>query len=380
MTLAICVLAVSAASAQVVKGAEAQTKRGPYETNRLFDNIFIGVAGGVNYYQGEEDRRMNFEDRLAPAVQAYIGKWITPCVGLRIGYYGYQANGYTTDPGAPYVHGTYGAGYKEKMMLDQGRIDIMWNISNAISGYRADRFWDIAPYIGGGVARIGRDHHRHNRTHSLEAGIGIYNMFRISKSLDITLDVNQVYLKQLADGAILSGKSRQEYIASASIGLAYNFAKRDFSRAHAAVDVTPYNNRIKELEDALAAEKNKPAKVETITKEVIVKGENTTTYAPVAVFFPLGKSTLSATQEMNLKMFVEKAKAEGKNITVTGSADSATGSAKTNSKLAEARMNTVYNLLVKKYGYDASKITKKSIGGTDKYGKPISLNRCVVVE
>lgn len=28
--------------------------RGPYETNRFFDNIFIGVGGGVNIYYGEK--------------------------------------------------------------------------------------------------------------------------------------------------------------------------------------------------------------------------------------------------------------------------------------------------------------------------------------
>ena len=40
LTIAIFALAAASVNAQVVKGAEAQTKRGPYETNGLFDNVF----------------------------------------------------------------------------------------------------------------------------------------------------------------------------------------------------------------------------------------------------------------------------------------------------------------------------------------------------
>lgn len=43
--------------------------RGPYETNRFFDNIFIGVAGGVNIYHGENDSYGKFGKRLAPGAR-----------------------------------------------------------------------------------------------------------------------------------------------------------------------------------------------------------------------------------------------------------------------------------------------------------------------
>ena len=93
VTAAVCAFAISSVNAQVIKGEEAQTLRGPYETNRLFDNIFIGAAGGVNLYQGEQDHTMSLKDRLAPSYQGYIGKWITPCFGIRVGFYGGKARG-----------------------------------------------------------------------------------------------------------------------------------------------------------------------------------------------------------------------------------------------------------------------------------------------
>ena len=151
LTAAVCVFAFASVNAQVIKGAEAQTVRGPYETNRLFDNVFIGVAGGFNYYQGEQDLHLDFKDRFAPAVQGYIGKWITPCFGIRLGYYGIKAQGFyynvhaasPTPPawsGNPYVdkEDAYDWGYKQKMNLHQVRGDLMWNISNALGGYRSD--------------------------------------------------------------------------------------------------------------------------------------------------------------------------------------------------------------------------------------------------
>lgn len=64
--VAVLVLSTTCAFAQQeVKGREnrdANNKivRGPYLTNRFFDNIFIGVAGGVNVYHGENDSYGSF--------------------------------------------------------------------------------------------------------------------------------------------------------------------------------------------------------------------------------------------------------------------------------------------------------------------------------
>ena len=79
-TMVMLVVSAMPALAQDDGLMEAQTKRGPYLTNRLFDNIFIGVAGGINVYQGESD---SYGNHVAPALDVFVGKWITPCVGLR---------------------------------------------------------------------------------------------------------------------------------------------------------------------------------------------------------------------------------------------------------------------------------------------------------
>ena len=149
VTAALCAFAFASVNAQIIKGEEAQTLRGPYETNRLFDNIFIGAAGGLNLYQGEQDHTMSLKDRIAPSYQGYIGKWITPSFGLRIGFYGGKARGFyhnldaATPAPAAYDGNAfvdkanqYDWGYKQQFRVHYLRGDLMWNISNAIGGYR----------------------------------------------------------------------------------------------------------------------------------------------------------------------------------------------------------------------------------------------------
>ena len=390
LTVAICAVAAASVNAQVIKGADAQTLRGPYETNRLFDNMFIGAAGGVNLYQGENDHEIDFfKERLAPAVQGYIGKWVTPCVGLRLGYYGIKAYGHFQStmalPNNPYVDGP-GSG-KQKMGLNYIRGDIMWNISNAISGYRSDRFWDIAPYLGAGVMWNKKIAGHHDTELAVTAGI--YNMFRVAKALDITLDINQTVVNQRFDAD--SRARRREFVASASLGLAYQFKNREFSRAHAPVDVTPYNNKIKDLnkllqdandlnkklQDELAAERAK----DKGGKTVYVPGETKTVPSPFAVYFPLGKSTLTDAQKSSIKYFVETAMATNKDRTfeIVGAADSATGTPKINDKLGQARLDAVLGI-IKACGGNY-KISEKNLGGTDEFSKTDNkLNRVVVIK
>ena len=84
---AVVMLASTGVMAQENGNRDASGKivRGPYETNRLFDNIWLGVGGGVNIYHGENDSYGSFGKRLAPALDLHVGKWITPSVGLRLG-------------------------------------------------------------------------------------------------------------------------------------------------------------------------------------------------------------------------------------------------------------------------------------------------------
>ena len=78
--IALFALVCGGASAQENGNRDAQNRvvRGPYETNRLSDNIFVGIAGGINLYFGEHDSQGKFGKRLAPALDIHVGKWFPP--------------------------------------------------------------------------------------------------------------------------------------------------------------------------------------------------------------------------------------------------------------------------------------------------------------
>ena len=84
--IALFIIVSLAATAQENGNRDAQNRivRGPYETNRFFDNIFVGVAGGVNIYFGEHDSYGKFGKRMAPALDIHVGKWFTPSIGARV--------------------------------------------------------------------------------------------------------------------------------------------------------------------------------------------------------------------------------------------------------------------------------------------------------
>ena len=122
------------------------------------------------------------------------------------------------------------------------------------------------------------------------------------------------------------------------------------------------------LKDALANQK--PAEP-TVTKEFV----NT----PISVFFNLGKSEIASKKDLvNIKALASYAKDNNSKITVTGNADSATGSAKYNKKLSEKRANKIADVLVK-LGISRDNISIVANGGVDTLS-PVSYNRRAIVQ
>ena len=138
------------AMAQENRNRDEQNRvvRGPYETNRFFDNIFIGVAGGVNIYHGENDSYGKFGRRLAPALDLNVGKWFTPSVGARIGYSGIKDKGWTSGETiyAKELFDKQADIYNEKFGVSYLHADFMWNFSNAVSGYKETRTWNFVQF------------------------------------------------------------------------------------------------------------------------------------------------------------------------------------------------------------------------------------------
>ena len=360
--------------------------RGPYETNRFFDNIFIGVAGGVNIYHGENDSYGKFGKRLAPALDVNVGKWFTPSVGARIGYSGINAKGWTLGQTvyAKDVFDKKANIYNEKFGVSYLHTAFLWNFSNAVSGYKETRTWNFVPFFGAGWARS-YGNGAHNDEFAMS--IGLLNNIRLCNLLDLTLEARRMLVNQRFDG--VSSGSKDEGMTSVTMGLTFKLNRRNFKRAAAPVDVTPYLSRIKALEsdNTTLAGKNKTLADENTAlrnrkpETVTVAGESKVSATPVALFFQIGKATLDKKELTNLDFYVKNALQADRNKTFTlyGGADKATGTAAFNQKLSEKRMQYVYDLLVNKYGISKDRLKTVAEGDRNNRFPEPELNRTVII-
>jgi len=355
---------------------------GSFITNGFFDNWFIGVAGGVNMYFGENDSKADFIDRLSPALDITLGKWLTPEYGVRLQWAGLSAKG-MCKPGDYFQDGSVNNdGYaKEKFNVSFLHGDLMMNASNFFFGYKQDRVWNAIPYVGVGWASA------EGEEDEIAMSAGLYNTFRIAERLNLTAEARFLFVNQRFDTVV--GDDEAEGMGSISVGLAYDISKvnsfntyvpvkPDYSRYKKLIRVLKGQNSDLENENGklakdLAAEKAKKAQVKVV-KEVSA--------TPIVVFFGIDKYSLSKKELLNIDYFVKHAVNLDPNkvFTVTGSADSATGSKKGNLTLSRKRMEAVCNILVKKYNISADHLVKEYIGGSDAHGKDLQLDRSVFVK
>lgn len=378
---ATCAFAQQEAKSRENRDANNRIVRGPYLTNRFFDNIFIGVAGGVNLYQGENDSYGSFGKRLAPALDINVGKWFTPSVGARVGYAGINAKGWATGQTLYAKDLMEGNVYNEKFGVSYLHADLMWNFSNAVSGYREDRTWNFIPFVGTGWARsYGNDAYNNE----FAVSVGLLNNIRLCDLLDLTLEARHMFVNQSFDGVIRGAKG--EGMTSVTVGLTFKLNRRNFKRAPKEVvpDYTPYLNRISDLENSLAEKDDQIKDLNDQLAAARKKQPETVTRfesAPMAIFFQIGHADLTDKEMINLGYMADVIKkSPGKTFKVIGSADKSTGSAKRNQQLSEMRAQAVYDALVEKYGVDKKQLRVVANGSENEpFDKPV-LNRVTIVE
>ncbi len=379
------------------RDAENKIVRGPYETNRFGDNWFIGVAGGINLF---EDGILSgeWQPRVAPAINVNVGKWFTPSVGARVGYLGLRANGWSNHQTVYATEFVEGKNFKEKVNFAYVYGDLMWNISNAFSGYKETRFWNVIPYVSTGLLHAYGVKGVDATNNQFSVGAGIYNTLRVSDRVNFTLDVRQMVFK----GTFNGNKGGMAGMTSATFGIAVNLGRTNWKRATEVPEgYAPYKvsciNDLKADAERLANDNKKLAKNASAlnNENDALKKENAALKAEqnkrkpaldvtsAAVFFNIGETTLDAQNLFNLDFYYQNVIAQDDNkvIVLTGYADKQTGSKKRNQQLSEKRAQYVYDILRNKYNVPAERIQVKAVGSESEFVKtPAQLNRSVVLE
>mgnify|MGYP003289066002 CR=1 FL=1 len=326
--------------------------RGPYETNRFEDNWFIGAGGGINILLNE-----GYDIKIAPSIDVNFGKWFTPSVGMRAGYQGlnfYSVKDEAADRfGYMYFHG-----------------DFLWNISNALSGYRETRFWNLVPYLHTGFFRSYTTDGDEFANNEFAMGAGLLHNLRLSDRLDIVIDMRAT----VVNGDI-HRSSGVAILPSVTAGLAVDLGWPNFMRTSSIIAVM--ETAIIALEAANTSLKVENASLRKINDDLgrnlknlrdAEQGALETTYTdmqPITVYFPIGQAILDAIELNHLDFYVSHIISmvdmdPSIEIVVMGSADSNTGTAKRNQYLSEARGKYIIDLLSEKYGISGDKVVLKT--------------------
>lgn len=346
----------------------------PYKGN----DIFVGLGGGV--------ATVLTPNINTPSVYANIqvGKYITPVWGVR-GVVGGPFLSLDANKGnATLADGTIKAFPRKKFA--ELNVDGIFNISNLFADDLAK--FDVYVFAGPTVnlSRVG-------------------TVFKTS----IATATNTVIVEEPAKNPL-----KLRVGASAGLGLAYNitnafalgiegrfaitpsiFGDADayrknsgtarlalngvwtiggkhgkIARAAAAAAAAGYIS--KEAAQALADEavRKNPKIVEKVVEKEVVKYVdklvNNEVPASTAVFFEIGKATLTSKDKARIKLFAESILKSKDNAVyeVGGYADKKTGTAKRNQSLSEKRAQAVYDALVAE-GVPASRLERKAYGGVD---------------
>ncbi len=354
--------------------------------NQTKDNWFITVQGGANINFANHGSERNLSDRFAPGAGLYVGKWFSPVFGGRVGINWMTLKGVADGTGydGVLVDEYRPNGFYKTKTNEIGPVaDFMINLTNWWCGYKPNRVYNASVYVGAS-AFFSYDSdwdYIHNDVFGWRAGLN--NSFRLSKRVNLDLDIRWSCIAGLRNDASTNPKNSN---LSAWLGLTFNLGKTTWNAP--IVPVIPEiencdvykerlraaNERISDLEKALQDCLNRPATVQTVVEE-----------GPLAtVFYPIGVSRLSAENRRVVEAVASQMNAgefANKNFVLTGWADTYTGTDAINARLREKRAQGVKDLLVRK-GVAADRLTTKS-GEGNRMGEGreyVSLDRAVTIE
>lgn len=354
------------------------------QTNSFWANWFASADYRFNLTVGDQEPGFkpfkNVGDRASHGFSLALGKWFTPGLGLRLKYSGLQ--GKMMSPAGTKLDDL-------RSGLFEG--DLLFNFTNLFCGYRADRCYHFIPYVGAGWIRNYGSSTLDGKTYNA----GILNTWRLNDKWAVNCDVNAAWAPNRYDGYAQSTDFRnQDVILNVEVGVTFSLGRQGWNRSideRAIRDeydviisgmndqLTGLNSRLADAEaenvrlrEALA---QKPNEVVTATSAVHMVNTN----VPYSVFFGRGSARLEEKQAVNLEAVAAVAKENPQmRVYITGYADKATGSVKSNEELSVKRADVLAREL-QALGVEASQIVAEGKGGMDILSTA-SHNRRAVIE
>ena len=378
--LSIALVAFSVANVAAQETSAEKLRWKGIMNNGFWSNWELSVAGGVNATAWDGVATNQVTGDLGWQVEGGLTKWFNPIVGARVQLIGGELNKSNKSVNSNWI---------------MPHADAVINLSNWIGGYREDRVYYAKLFAGAGVSFV--DINAQGGS-GFAATAGLINTFRVCKQLDINLELKGI----LSAGhdmpayiAPVAGKYGQIY--SATLGIAYRFNKRDWSKAYSQEEVDGYLASIAALEAGLAeAHRNEGKLAERLAAQKaatdqalkdnealraeLAKRKNSVV-SSTALFFNLNSARLLDRAKSAMQILAETIAAAPKDqvFTLVGHADDETGSPEYNQKLSEKRAKAVYDYLVEN-GVNKDQLTWKGVGSSQNMFPINSTNRVVIVK
>ena len=332
-----------------------------YLKNKATDNWFMSVGGGANMYFGTGSSDQDFMDALGWQGQLAVGKWLSPNWGGRLAVnLGQQEHfmgnkNYTSDS---FVH---------------PHVDLMWNATNALVGYRADRVYNFIPYVGAGwMFAMKNDDFSGAVDNALTWNAGLINDFRLSNNFSVFVEL-AAYAVQDQVGSRYSGQYGGDYsydfAAQALVGVKFGLGgKQDFTTAelldyNLINDLNSQINRLRAENENLSKRPEFCPECPDVEPQPVVAES---VYVPNVVFFRINSANIDRQQQISVYNTAEYMKSNpNATVEIVAYADKQTGTPDYNMKLSERRAKAVADALTSQYNIDSSRINIDWKGDTE---------------
>lgn len=340
----------------------AQSQSNYCGSSKFFDNVSIGVVGGVE---------TNLNDWNAPqgAVAGIVlNKEISPIFGVTLEG-NTNINGlrnWASDASHFHCANTFDG----LSVYLTPRV----NLTNALLGYKGSpRKFELEAVAGPGYGFW-----LHDEYNALLVKAGLNLNYNLSNAFTVTLRPAVVY--------DLNGTgtfNTNHAIGQVTAGIVYHFktsnGTRSFKKAklYSQSEVDALNAKIKDLQSNLETA-NKAVKTNAINTVDTVYTESPSSLGNV-VSFTLNSAKVDETQMANLDNAVRILKENPDlKVTLKGYADKNTGSATYNKRLSVRRAEAVKKVIVDKYGIDTDRIDVLGVGDTEQLYNDNNWNRVVI--
>ena len=303
---------------------------------------------------------------LSPGGSIAVGKYFNPVWGARLSIGGWVGRAPGVFSGA------------ESFYFGSATVDGLMNLSQLIKRY-PERLFDVNLIAGVGFNRS------FSNASSFMGKLGLQGSFRLNDAIDLNVEATANGVSDRWNGRDDHGIDTYFHLG---VGLTYKFGTGYTCLTCISEEYPEEFYSEEEMNQLINEERAKVTnsaatyRVDTVLvekdcppAEKVVKGIRS------HVTFNIGKTNITPSQEMNIMAIAQYLEQYPEaNATITGYADTGTGTPEINHRLAKQRAEAVRDCMVKKYGISAERLAVMSMEGDDQpFKNNNDWNRVVII-